>query len=104
MVTNENTRDSLRSKNERNNAALDDQLATLAKREAGIRAKMAALREQGRRREQHNAEKEESIIGMAVVAAAALSPEFKLAVAQVALVNVSDEKQRRFLAERGWNV
>jgi hypothetical protein len=88
----------------KNNVLLDDQLAALAKREAGIRAKMAALREQGRRREQQNVEKEQSIIGMAVVAAAALSPEFKLAVAQVALVNVSDEKHRRFLAARGWNV
>jgi F0F1-type ATP synthase membrane subunit a len=46
----------------------------------------------------------ESIIGAAVVAAASLSPEFKLAVAQVALVHISDEKQRRFLADRGWNV
>jgi hypothetical protein len=40
---------------------------------------------------------------MAVIAAAALSPEFKLAVAEVALVHIGDEKQRRFLADRGWN-
>jgi hypothetical protein len=87
----------------KNSLGLDEQLAALAKREAGIRAKIAALREQGRKREQQNAEEEQSIVGRAVVAAAALSPEFKLAVAHV-LVNVSDEKERRFLADRGWNV
>jgi hypothetical protein len=89
---------------ERNSIALNDQLAALAKREAGIRTKMAALREQGRRREQQAAEKEQFIIGMAVVAAAVLSPEFKLEVTQAALTHVTDEKQRRFLADRGWNV
>lgn len=89
---------------QKSNVGLDEQLAALAKREAGIRAKMAALREQGRKREQQNAEEEQFIVGRAVVAAAALSAEFRLAVAQVALVNVTDEKQRRFLADRGWNV
>lgn len=89
---------------EKTNLGLDDQLAALAMREDVIRARMAALREQRRKRELQVVEKERSIVGMAVVAAAALSPEFKLAVSQVALVNVSDEKQRRFLADRGWNV
>jgi len=88
----------------KNSLGIDEQLAALDKSEARIRAKKAALREQGRRREQQDVEKENSIIGTAVVAAAALSPEFKLAVSQVALVNISDEKQRRFLADRGWNV
>jgi len=83
---------------------IDDQMAALAKRDAGIRARMAALRERRRKREQEDAEKEQGIVGMAVIAAAALSPEFKLAVAQVALANVSDEKQRQFLADRGWTV
>ena len=89
---------------EKTNLGLDDQLAALAMREDVIRARMAALREQRRKRELQVVEKERSIIGAAVVKAAAVSPEFKLAVAQVALVNVSDEKQRRFLADRGWNV
>jgi hypothetical protein len=88
----------------KNDLGFEDQLAALAKREAGIRAKMALLREQGRRREQKNVEQEQGIVGMAVIAAAALSPEFKLAVSQIALIHVSDEKQRRFLADRGWNV
>jgi hypothetical protein len=88
----------------RNIPGIDGQLAALAKREAGIRAKMAALREQGRRREQQDVEKEQSIVGAAVVRAAALSPEFKRAVAQVALVTISDEKQLRWLADRGWDV
>lgn len=88
----------------KNSIGLNDQLAVLAKREANIRAKMAALREQGRRRERQDAAKEESLVGAAVVAAAALSPEFKLAVAQVALGKITDEKHRRFLADRGWNV
>jgi hypothetical protein len=88
----------------KNILGLDDQLALLAKREESIRARIAALRERRRKREQQDREKEQAIIGMAVFAAAALSPEFKISVAQVALVNVSDEKQREFLADRGWNV
>lgn len=87
----------------KNGIGIDDQLAALARREDGIRAKKAALREQRRKRQQQDVEKEQSLVGMAVVAAAALSPQFKLAVAQVALVKVSDE-QRRFLADRGWDV
>jgi len=88
----------------KNSVGIDGQLVSLAKREEGIRARMAVLREQRRRREQRDKEKEQSMIGMAVIAAAASSPEFKLAVAQTAVVQISDEKQRRFLADRGWSV
>lgn len=84
-------------------SGIEDQLAALSKREDGIRARMAALREQRRKREQRDVEKEQTIVGAAVIKAAALSPQFKLAIAQVALTSVSDE-QRRFLADRGWNV
>ena len=86
-----------------NGNGLSEQLAALEKRESQIRLKMAALREQGRKREKQNEEKEDAMIGAAVRKAAALSPEFKLAVA-VALVNITDEKQRAFLRSRGWEV
>jgi hypothetical protein len=88
----------------KNVLGIEEQLAALERREDGLRARMAALREQRRKREEQDREKEQSIIGMAVVAAAALSPEFKLAVAEVALVHISDEKHRQFLADRGWSV
>lgn len=81
-----------------------DELAALAKQESEIRLKMAALREKRRRRDKQNEEREASIIGAAVVKAAKSSPEFWRTVTQVALVNVSDERDREFLAERGWEV
>ena len=87
----------------KNGLGIDDQMAALAKREAGIRAKMALLREQGRKREQQTAEKEQSIIGAAVVAAAAVFPEFKAMIAQTALRDV-DGKTREFLTARGWEI
>jgi hypothetical protein len=81
-----------------------DRIEFLKQKERDIRAALAVEQVKLVRRQKLLAEKEQSLIGMAVVKAAALSPEFKLAVAQVALVGITDEKQRRFLAERGWNI
>jgi hypothetical protein len=41
-------------------------------------------------------------LGAAVRKTGSDSPDFRLMIAQTALSNVTDEKQRRFLADRGW--
>ena len=78
-------------------------IEALKERQKQIQTALAAEQLKLAKREKREAEKEEALIGAAVVKASALSPEFKLA-AQAALVNVTDEKQRRFLAGRGWEV
>lgn len=82
----------------------ESRIEYLRQKERDVRAALAVEQMKVAKRQKRETERLESIIGAAVVKAAAVSPEFKLAVAQVALVNVSDEKQRRFLADRGWNV
>jgi hypothetical protein len=49
-------------------------------------------------------DKLDALLGAAVRKTGAESPEFRLMIAQVALVNITDEKERRFLAGRGWEV
>ena len=79
-------------------------LESLLAKEKQLHEALAVERMKLAKRERREAEKELTIVGAAVVKASALSPEFKLAVAQAALVNVTDEKQRRFLGGRGWEV
>jgi hypothetical protein len=90
------------AKNESANG--NGRLELLLAREKQLHQALATERLKLAKREKREAEKEEALIGAAVVKASALSPEFKLAVAQVALVNVTDEKQRAFLRGRGWEV
>ena len=79
-----------------------DRIELLKKREAATRAALAAERMKLVKREKREIEKLESLIGEAVVKAAALSPEFKLMITQTALCNVTDDKARRFLAGHQW--
>ena len=83
---------------------IEAEIEKLRERMRETQAALAAAQLQKQKRERREGEKEEALIGAAVVKAAALSPEFKLAVAQVALANVTDPKQRQFLASRGWEV
>jgi hypothetical protein len=78
--------------------------AALLERRKRIDEALAAARLNRQKREKREAEKEEKLIGAAVVAAAALFPEFKVMIAQTALAHVTEEKQRRFLADRGWKM
>lgn len=79
-------------------------IENLKERMKQLEAVLAAEQLKKQKREKRDAEKEQGIIGAAVVKAAALSPDFRAMIAQTTLVNVTDEKQRRFLADRGWNV
>jgi len=73
----------------------------LQKRLEENRAALAAEMEKRAKREKRETEKLQSVIGGAVLKAAGLSPEFRLMV-QEALCNVTDDKARRFLADKGW--
>ncbi len=66
------------------------------------RAALAAAMVEKARREKRDREKLEAIIGAAVRKTGADSPDFQRMIAQTALANVTDDKQRRFLADRGW--
>jgi hypothetical protein len=92
----------LRMKNETANGKA--RLESLLAKEKQLHQALAAERLKVAKREKREAEKEEALIGAAVVKASALSPEFKLAVGQVALLNITDEKHRAFLRGRGWEV
>jgi hypothetical protein len=54
------------------------------------------------RREKRQTEKLQSLIGGAVLKTGAQSPDFRLMIAQTALCNVTDDKARHFLTDRGW--
>lgn len=79
-------------------------IEALKERQKQIQAALAAEQLKKQKRQKQATEKEQSIIGAAVVKAAAVFPEFKTIIAQTALTNIADEKQRRFLAGRGWEV
>jgi hypothetical protein len=75
----------------------------LRAREKQIREAMAAEQMKIAKRQRREAEKEQSILGGAVVKAAAVFPQFKAMVAQTALRDV-DDKTREFLTARGWEI
>jgi hypothetical protein len=78
--------------------------AALLERRKRIDEALAAARLNRQKREKRDLEKEDKLIGAAVRDAAAVFPDFKTMIAQTALARVTDEKQRRFLAERGWKM
>lgn len=80
----------------------DGRIEALLARQKQIQAALAAEQLKRQKREKQATEKEQSIIGAAVVKAAVVFPDFKMMIAQTALAHVTDEKQRRFLMERGW--
>ena len=74
----------------------------LQKRLEENRAALAAEMEKRAKREKRETEKLQSVIGGAVLKAAGLSPEVRLKICEAALCNVTDDKARRFLADKGW--
>jgi hypothetical protein len=79
-----------------------DRIEFLRAKERDIRAALAAEQLKLAKRQHRETVKLETLLGSAVHKAGALSPEFKLMIAQTALVNVTDDKARRFLTEKGW--
>jgi hypothetical protein len=78
-------------------------LELLRAREKQIREALAVEQTRLAKRQQRDAAKEEALVGAAVVRAATQSSPFKKTVMQVALAQITDEKQRAFLASRGWS-
>lgn len=81
----------------------NSRLDQLRAREKQIREALAAEQTKLAKRQKRDAAKEEALIGAAVVRAAAQSSQFRRAVMQVALAQITEEKQRTFLAARGWS-
>jgi hypothetical protein len=81
----------------------NSRLELLRAREKQIREALAAEQTKLAKRQRRDAAREETLIGAAVVRAATQSSQFKRAVMQVALAQVTDSKQRTFLASRGWS-
>jgi hypothetical protein len=75
----------------------------LRQKERDIRAALAQEHMKLAKRRKREGEKEQSAIGAAVVAAAAVFPDFKAMIAQTALGDV-DDKTREFLKARGWEI
>jgi hypothetical protein len=80
----------------------NSRLELLRARERQIREKVAAEQVRLAKSQKRDAAKEEALIGAAVVRAATQSSQFKRAVMQEALAQITDSKQRAFLAGRGW--
>jgi hypothetical protein len=85
-------------------SAGEARIEALKQRERDIQAALAVERVNLAKREKRETDKEQSIIGAAVLKAITLSPEFKASVERAALIHITDEKQRCFLASRGWNL
>ena len=79
-----------------------DRIEFLKQKDRDIRAALAAEQMKLAKRRQRDAKRRWLLLGDAVDKTAALSPEFKLMIVQTALVNITDAKARRFLAEQGW--
>ena len=88
--------------NMNNGAKGNGRIEFLKQKERDIRAALAAEMVKRSRREQREMEKLQSLIGGAVLKAGIESEEFRLMIARTALCNVTEEKARRFLADRGW--
>lgn len=78
-------------------------LESLRAREKQIREALAVEQTKLAKRQKHEAEREQALIGEAVVRAALASSQFRVAVIQIALAQITDPKQRAFLASRGWS-
>lgn len=81
----------------------NSKLELLRARRKDIDEKVAAEQVRLGRRLKREAEKERALIAEAVIKAALASPQFRLAVSQAALAQITDPKQRAFLASRGWS-
>jgi hypothetical protein len=80
----------------------DAKLEALRKREAALKAKIAAQQVQNQKAKAKLDAREFATVGEALVKYAAQSPDFHLMLKQVLASAVTDEAARKFLAGRGW--
>lgn len=80
----------------------NSRLELLRAREKEFHERVVAEQMRLGRRLRREADKECALIGEAVIKAALASPQFRLAVSQAALAQITDAKQRAFLLGRGW--
>jgi hypothetical protein len=77
-------------------------LAILREREKELRTQIASEQTRLARRKKRDDSKEHFIVGRELVGNAAKSPEFRLMLSQVLTTSLIDDRERRFLAARGW--
>lgn len=77
-------------------------IEALRKREAALKAAIAAEQVRQQKRKQKTEGREFAAIGEALVKYAGQSTEFKLMLTQVLASAVTDDLTRKFLAGRGW--
>jgi hypothetical protein len=68
------------------------------------RAALACEMAKRAKRQRRENEKLQAVIGAAVLKACQSSADFQTMISQTALANVTDEKSRRLLSERGFTV
>lgn len=91
-------------KNRLNGGANLSRIDFLRQKEREIRAALAAEVEKRAKRERRDTQKLDAILGQAVREAGSESADFRKMIAQTALGKITDEKQRGFLAARGWSL
>jgi hypothetical protein len=77
-------------------------IESLRKREAALKAAIAAETQKQQKREAKNRQRLADLIGTALVDQAGSSPDLQLMLKQILSGAVTDVSARRFLEERGW--
>jgi len=77
-------------------------IESLRKREAALKAAIAAETQKQQKREAKNRRRLVDLIGTALVDQAGSSPDLQLMLKQILSGAVTDVSARRFLEERGW--
>ncbi len=85
-----------------NNGTNNGRMGLLKKREAEIRAQIAAEQMRVARRKAKDEAKLFTVVGRALAKFAADSPDFHLMLKQTLQIAVTDERERQFLAACGW--
>jgi hypothetical protein len=91
-------------KNQNNRTPRAAELEKLLNLQKRMDARVAAAKLDIQRHEARAVQREQSLIGEAVMKAVTVYPDFRTIIAQTALGFISDEKQLRFLSDRGWKV
>ena len=85
-----------------NSNDVNPKLEALRKREAALKAAIAAENVRQQKRKEKDDARLFAIVGEALVSYGAQSPDFKTMLQQVLATAVTDERARQFLAARGW--
>ena len=85
-----------------NNGSGNGRIELLKKREAEIKAKIAAERVKQQRREEKETERLRAVIGSVVLASAAQHREVELMLRSTLAAAELGESERKLLAQKGW--